>query len=292
RFRLHPDKCEIARTQTEYLGHQINNGEIHPSPHNINENLSQLQELNKRKDKKTIIKLSNEEIEAFEQLKHYLTTDLVLRLPNNKFPFKIQTDASDEGIGAVLLQIYPDGDRPIAFLSKKFTQAQRKWSPMEQECYAFICALDKWHNYLSGIKFVWETDHKALTQLNQKAQINKRCERWRLKILEYDFKVKYIPGLTNSMPDYLSRSPVDDAEEDPDEITHLISKSTQTDILNVNNHSPIVAAVQTRATKLRNQTLNDITDIPKLTSDSLNTSTEENRITPLSTEELIQAQQN
>ncbi|CAF4831498.1 unnamed protein product, partial [Rotaria socialis] len=72
------------------------------------------------------------------------------------------------------------------YLSKKFTQAQRKWSPMEQECYAFICALDKWHNYLSGIKFIWETDHKALTQLNQKAQINKRCERWRLKILEYD----------------------------------------------------------------------------------------------------------
>ncbi|CAF5129073.1 unnamed protein product, partial [Rotaria socialis] len=81
------------------------------------------------------------------------------------------------------------------------------------------CALDKWHNYLSGIKFTWETDHKALTQLNQKAQINKRCERWRLKILEYDYKVKYIPGLTNSMPDYLSRSPVDDAEEDPDEIS-------------------------------------------------------------------------
>ncbi|CAF5173367.1 unnamed protein product, partial [Rotaria sp. Silwood1] len=140
--------------------------------------------------------------------------------------------------------------------------------------------------------FLWETDHKALTQLNKKAQINKRCERWRLKILEYYFKVKYIPGLTNSMPDYLSRSSVDDPEEDPDETTHLISKPTPTDISNVNNHPPIVAAVQTRAMKLRNQTLNDITDIPKLTSDSLNTSTEENRITPFSTEELIQAQQN
>ncbi|CAF5225894.1 unnamed protein product, partial [Rotaria magnacalcarata] len=165
--------------------------------------------------------------------------------PNNRFPFKVQTDASDEGIGAVLLQIYPEGDRPIAYLSKKFAQAQRKWSPMEQECYAFICALDKWNNYLNGIKFIWETDHKALTQLNQKAQINKRCERWRLKILEYDYKVKYIPGLTNSMPDYLSRSPVDDAEEDPDEISFSTSKSTQTDSDFINYHSPIVTAVQT-----------------------------------------------
>ncbi|CAF3951395.1 unnamed protein product, partial [Rotaria sordida] len=50
---------------------------------------------------------------------------------------------------------------------------QRKWSPMKQECYAFICALDKWHNYLSEITFIWEIDHKSLTQLNQKPQINK-----------------------------------------------------------------------------------------------------------------------
>ncbi|CAF4743200.1 unnamed protein product, partial [Rotaria sp. Silwood2] len=260
RFRLNPEKCEIAQTQTDYLGHNIKNGEIRSSPNNINgllntrlpqtadeackfvkaaeyyrkfiPNFSQTAEplrkfvpttrTQQKKGQKTIITLTDDELKAFNQLKQFLTTDIVLRLPNNRSPFKVQTDASDEGIGAVLLQIYPEGDRPIAYLSKKFTQAQRKWSPMEQEYYAFICSLDKWHNYLSGIKFVWETDHKALTQLNQKAQINKRCGRWRLKILEYDFKVKHIPGLTNAMPDYLSRSPVDDAEEDPDEVSLLI----------------------------------------------------------------------
>ncbi|CAF5102497.1 unnamed protein product, partial [Rotaria magnacalcarata] len=35
RFRLNPEKCEIARTQTDYLGHQISNGEIRPSSYNI-----------------------------------------------------------------------------------------------------------------------------------------------------------------------------------------------------------------------------------------------------------------
>ncbi|CAF4042942.1 unnamed protein product, partial [Rotaria sp. Silwood1] len=330
RFRLNPEKCEIARTQTDYLGHNIKNDEIRPSPHNINGllitrlpqtadeackfvkaaeyyrkfilNVSQIAEplrkfvsttrTQQKKGQKTIITLTNEEIKAFEQLKNFLATDLVLRLPNNRFPFKVQTDASDEGIGAVLLQIYPDGDRPIAYLSKKLTPAQRKWSPMEQECYAFICALDKWHNYLSEIKFTWETDHKALTQLNQKAQLNKRCERWRLKILEYDFKVKHIPGLANYMPDYLSRSPVDDAEEDSDETAHLISTSTQTDILYDNPNTTIIAAVETRAMKLRNKTFKDISDTTKLTSDSLNNSIAENRTTSYSIEELIQAQRN
>ncbi|CAF4390050.1 unnamed protein product, partial [Rotaria magnacalcarata] len=52
------------------------------------------------------------------------------------------------------------------------------------------------------------------------------------------------------MPDYLSRSPVDDAEEDPDEISFFTSKSTQTDFDFINYHLPIVTAVQTRAMKL------------------------------------------
>ncbi|CAF4594173.1 unnamed protein product, partial [Rotaria sp. Silwood2] len=293
RFRLNSDKCEIAQTQTEYLGHQIKNGEIRPSPQNIHgllnrklpqtadeackfvkateyyrkfiPNFSQIAEplrkfvptakTQQKRGQKTIIKLTDDEVKAFEKLKHYLTTHLVLKLPNNRFPFKVQTDASDEGIGAVLLQIYPDDDRPIAFLSKKFTQAQ------------------------------------PLTQLNEKAQINKRCERWRLKILEYDFKVKYIPGLTNSMPDYLSRSPVDDAEEDPDEISNLVSTSTQTDSSYINKNVSIITAVETRAMKLRNININDINGTTKLTSDSLNTSNQENRIISFSMEQLMKAQQ-
>ncbi|CAF4300431.1 unnamed protein product, partial [Rotaria magnacalcarata] len=70
------------------------------------------------------------------------------------------------------------------------------------------------------------------------------------------------------MPDYLSRSPVDDAEEDPDEVSLLISKSTQTDFLDISNHSPVVAAVQTRAMKLRNSTSNDKNDTTILTPDT------------------------
>jgi transposase InsO family protein len=338
RFRLNPEKCEIARTQTDYLGHQITHGEIRPSPHNINgllntkipqtpeeackfvkaaeyyrkfiPNFSQIAEplrkfvpttrTQQKKGQKTIITLTQDEIKAFEELKKFLTTDLVLRLPNNRFPFKVQTDASDEGIGAVLLQTYPEGDRPIAYLSKKFTPAQRKWSPMEQECYAIICVLDKWHNYLSGVKFTWETDHKALTQLNQKAQINKRCERWRLKILEYDFIVKYIPGPMNSMPDYLSRSPVDNAEEDPDETILTASKSTQTELESIQHHSYMVTAVQTRSAKLKNSITNNSTDTTKSIANSQTSISnnkpssliEENRIIPFSIEQLIEAQKN
>ena len=96
-----------------------------------------------KKRQKAPISLTAEEFETFEKLKHLLTNALVLHLPNNRFPFKVQIDASDAGIGAVLLQIYSEGDRLIAYLSKKFTRAQHKWSPTEQECYVFICGLNK-----------------------------------------------------------------------------------------------------------------------------------------------------
>ena len=333
RFRLNPEKCEIAQRLIDYLGHRIENGNIRPCPRNINglvntqtpktadeackfvkaaeyyrkfipdfsiiaEPLRKFVPTTRtqaRKGQKTSIVLNELEQQAFIQLKQILTNDLVLRIPDNNLPFKLQTDASDEGIGAVLLQIYPEGDRPIAYLSKKLTRAQRKWSPMEQECYAFICALQKWHNYLNGVKFTWETDHKALTQLNQKAQLNKRCERWRLKILEYDFTVKYIPGPTNVMSDYLSRSPVDEAEEDPDETILFSSIATQTDFDQSHNQTLTVAAIETRSMKLRRTTNNNsqlASDRRTTTTNSHTNASQENQTISFTLEQLKEGQQN
>ncbi|CAF3408778.1 unnamed protein product [Rotaria sp. Silwood2] len=136
-------------------------------------------------------------------------------------------------------------------------------------------------NLQENFKIFWNKQHRhkssSSTSSNSSSD-NCLCEA-----------LKHIPGLTNSMPDYLSRSPVDDVEEDPDEVSFLISKSTQTDFLDINNHLSTIAAVQTRAMKLRNQTRNDKNDITILTSDTL---IRENRITPISIEQLIQAQQN
>ena len=74
------------------------------------------------------------------------------------------------------------------------------------------------------------------------------------------------------MPDYLSRSLVDDADEDPDEISNLISKSTQTDFSIDHNYSPIVTAVETPAMKLRDPVSGDSTNTPKITPDSMSPS--------------------
>ncbi|CAF1043476.1 unnamed protein product, partial [Didymodactylos carnosus] len=82
----------------------------------------------------------------------------------------LQTDASQEGIGAVLMQTHPNGDLPVAYLSQKFSSPQKTWSTPEKECLAILSTIEKWHKYLDGREFILETDHKSLIQLNQKAQ--------------------------------------------------------------------------------------------------------------------------
>ncbi|CAF4553318.1 unnamed protein product, partial [Rotaria magnacalcarata] len=101
---------------------------------------------------------------------------------------------------------------------------------IEQECYAIVQAIDKWDKYLRGHEFILETDHEPLVNLPNKEQLNKRCNRWRWKLAEYRFKVKHIQGNKNNMADYLSRSPVEAAEEDIDEIIQYESEFTQTDL--------------------------------------------------------------
>ncbi|CAF1208975.1 unnamed protein product [Rotaria magnacalcarata] len=202
--------------------------------------------------------MSDDARTAFHELKKILTTDLILGLPDDTLQFKIQSDASVDGIGAVLLQITLNGDRSLAYMSKKLTKTQTNWLTIEQECYAIVQAIDKWDKYLRGHEFILETDHEPLVNLPNKEQLNKRCNRWRLKLAEYRFKVKHIQGKKNNMADYLSRSPVELAEEDIDERILYESKSTQTDLssLPLNNLTPfkITTAITRAQAKLQQQT--------------------------------------
>ncbi|GBM03077.1 Retrovirus-related Pol polyprotein from transposon 17.6 [Araneus ventricosus] len=75
----------------------------------------------------------------FTELKNRLTEIPVLRAPDYNREFIVQTDASDLGIGVVLSQRNDKGEEhPVLFLSKKFTDAQKKYSTTEKECVAII----------------------------------------------------------------------------------------------------------------------------------------------------------
>jgi len=73
-------------------------------------------------------------------LKHALVSAQVLALPQFQKPFILETDASDHGVGAVLMQ---EG-HPIAFLSQALCPKNAALSTYEKECLAILMAVDKW----------------------------------------------------------------------------------------------------------------------------------------------------
>ncbi|CAF1293325.1 unnamed protein product [Didymodactylos carnosus] len=78
------------------------------------------------------------------------------------FTFTIQADASNIGIGAVLLQLTQDGEKPVAYISKDLNKQQQNWSTTERECFAIVQAVKKWDSYISGQEFIITTDHHPL----------------------------------------------------------------------------------------------------------------------------------
>ncbi len=76
--------------------------------------------------------------QAFEALKRALVAAPVLVRPDFKKPFCLDVDWSPKGVGAILSQKEGKLKRMVAYASKSLTSAQRKFHPMEGECYALI----------------------------------------------------------------------------------------------------------------------------------------------------------
>ena len=144
---------------------------------------------------------------AFQKLKELLCTKPILHAPNFNRQFIVQTDASDFGMGIVLSQVDDkQNEHPILYLSKKFSNSERKYCTTERECAAIIYAIKKLHFYLDGHQeFLIQTDHNPLTWLKSNSNSNSRLMRWALALQPYNFKIVHRKGTLHKNVDVLSR---------------------------------------------------------------------------------------
>ncbi|KAG7669117.1 hypothetical protein KSW81_007282 [Nannochloris sp. 'desiccata'] len=146
--------------------------------------------------------------EAFELLKKKLTNAPVLILPSPDFPFHMYTDASDFAFGGVLMQDQGQGLRPVAYSSKKLSEAERKYTIYEKEALSQIHHLQLWRCYLQGApRSTAYTDNAVLKNLQTQPRLSPRQARWMLVLQEYNLYVEYIAGKANVVADALSRRP-------------------------------------------------------------------------------------
>ncbi|CAF2263104.1 unnamed protein product [Rotaria magnacalcarata] len=102
---------------------------------------------------------------AFEILKKHLTSPPIMQAPIFSYPFILELDACEYGIGCVLSQEYDNKISVIAYASRTLNPAERKYSAVEREAFAIVWATKHFRQYLEGGPVIVRTDCKALQWL-------------------------------------------------------------------------------------------------------------------------------
>jgi len=151
---------------------------------------------------------------AFVQLKKVLSESVIIHGIDYTLPFIVRTDASDVGLGAILIQIYDGKERVIYFASRSLNEHERNLHTCEKECLAIHWALTKFRDFIWGEHVQVETDHKALYYWKSMLGKSKKLDRWRVELSDWDITIVHRPGKQNIVADALSRAPLPEDKSD------------------------------------------------------------------------------
>jgi hypothetical protein len=122
-------------------------------------------------------------------------------MPDMEKPFLIYYDASDQGLGCVLMQ---DG-HAVAYASRQLRKTEEKYPTHDLELAAIVLAMKIWRHYIIGKRCEVYSDHKSLNYIFTQPDLNLRQWRWLELIKDYDLGINYHPGKANVVADALSK---------------------------------------------------------------------------------------
>uniref|UniRef100_A0A1X7UNW9 Integrase catalytic domain-containing protein n=1 Tax=Amphimedon queenslandica TaxID=400682 RepID=A0A1X7UNW9_AMPQE len=196
-LKLHPQKCQLALPEVDYYRKFV------PGFARIASPLHQLLKKN------VPFQWTGACQSAFQKLKDLLTSPPVLAYPDFSNPFILHTDASGEGLGAVLEQSNENGVcHPVAYASRTVSEHEKNYGITELEALGVVWALKHFRAYLWGHKTTVYTDHSPVKSLLRAKHTSGKLARWSQVVSEYDLDICYRPGRQNSNADALSRAPL------------------------------------------------------------------------------------
>ncbi|GFX74183.1 retrovirus-related Pol polyprotein from transposon 412 [Trichonephila clavipes] len=235
-LKLNPSKCKFFQKEVNYLGHIISAEGVRTDPEKVSavknwkrpENLRELRSflglctyyrkfvkgfsniarpLHKVTESKQKFQWTKECEDSFLQLKEALTSSPILIYPQPDKPFILDTDASNESVGAVLSQEIDGQERVVAYWSKCLSKLERNYCVTRKELLDIVKAIEHFHHYLYGQKFLLRTDHASLTWLMNFRNTEGQVARWIQRLNEYYFDIRHRKGSSHGNADALSRRP-------------------------------------------------------------------------------------
>ena len=114
-------------------------------------------------------------------------------------------------LDVVQMQRQPSGKmRTVAYASRSMTEIELRYPQIDRESLAIIWALEHWAEFLIGMRFKVQTDHKPMIPLLSTKLIDElpvRIQRFRMRLMRFDFAIAHAPGKLMYTADSLSRSP-------------------------------------------------------------------------------------
>ncbi|GJT46768.1 putative reverse transcriptase domain-containing protein [Tanacetum coccineum] len=223
-------KCEFWLREVHFLGHVVNQNGIHVDPSKIEVvknwktpttpskirsflglagyyqcfivNFSKIAKpLTSLTQKNQKYKWGEKKEEAFQTLKNNLCDAPILSLPDGIEDFVVYCDASNQGLGCVLMQ----KGKVIAYASRQLKNHERNYTTHDLELGAVVFALKIWRHYLYSTKSVIYKDHKSLQHIFDQKELNMCQRRWIELFSNYECEIHYHPGKANVVADALSR---------------------------------------------------------------------------------------
>ena len=239
-LKLKPTKCKFVRGGVDYLGHVITATGLKtnprltdavqefPRPGNVHDvrrflgmssyyrrfipNFAKVaQPLHQLTAKGVPFDWTKSCESAFVSLKTKLASPPVLAYPCFSKAFTLETDASIQGLGAVLSQVQEDGKlHPVAYASRALNPSEKNYSVTELETLAVVWAVTHFHYYLYGNRVTVLTDHSAVKAVLETSNPTGKHARWWTRVYGRGVKevsIKYRAGRENASADALSRHP-------------------------------------------------------------------------------------
>lgn len=241
-LKLKPSKCELFQTEVKYLGHIVSSKGVAtdpqkvmavkewPTPTKVKDIKSFLgtvgyyhqyiphfatiaKPLTQLTSKNAVWSWGEQEQTAFERLKQSLITAPILGYPHPKSTYILDTDASLDGVGAVLSQQQNGTEKVIAYFSKTLGPAEKNYCVTRKELLAIVKAVKHFRPYLYGRQFLLRTDHASLIWLCRRKEPTSQVARWIEILSEFSYTLEHRPGTKHGNADGLSRRPCIDCKQ-------------------------------------------------------------------------------